>query len=202
VRIGVVIPTIEGREKMYEITRRTYEHTLGDEVEWRIVTVKQADSCGEAWQIGADELYNGFDPHYLHLGADDLVPLDGWWEAGVRVVEKGGVPGAYIRRPDGSLESCKAWETDGDDGELADLARVPFCSWQQWLRISPIPPIQYYSDNAFHDKARDYGWPCIIDHGYAFIHHRPATPRPGENEQMIRDHRYYEQWRASGAFIP
>lgn len=196
VELAVVIPTIDDRYHSYVRTRNAYFRTLQG-VEWRLVTVRNADSCGAGWQMGADEVQEYLEPDYIHLSADDLIPREGWFEAGKEAVSWGAVPGAVIHRPDGSLESMAAWETAGKHKGRADLARIPFCSWDQWQFIQPIPPIQYYSDNAFHDRAAMNGWPCLTHDRYAFIHHKPRQLRPGEQEQMIRDSQAYEEWRRS-----
>lgn len=194
VYLSVVIPHVAGRDEVYEMVISAYRETLVG-VDYEIITVNDRPNCGMAWQEGA-EIANG---KYLHLGADDLEPLPGWFQAATYTVGfSHAVPGARIIRPDGSLESCANWETEGKDGQPADLARVPFCTMDMWDEIGPMIPLQYYSDNWFHERAKRIGYPCRINRKYSFVHHRPANLRPGESDQMIRDMKAFEMYMASG----
>jgi hypothetical protein len=38
----------------------------------------------------------------------------------------------------------------------------------------------------------------LLEPDYQFVHHRPRTMRPGENEQMIRDQFEYHRYLAMG----
>lgn len=190
--IGVVIPTIRGREASLERTIEAYERTCSSV---NIMVVHDEPSCGSAWQIGAEEVAGD----WLHLTADDIEPLEGWAEAAIEVYGRGDLPAGPVWRPAGDLESCRGWELWGEDGEVADLARVPFCSMDDWRRrISPMIPTQYYSDDWFTFRASSLGRRPTIDHRYQFVHHRPATMRMGEHQRMIADQIEYERYVRDG----
>jgi hypothetical protein len=190
--ISVVIPTIRGREGLFRQCVKDYRE-LTPNVE--IIDVHDAPSCGIAWQTGS-RVASG---EYLHLSADDLEPLKGWWEAGIRAVRNRIVPASRVWRPTGKIESGVAWDRDGRDGQPAVLAQVPFCSMEDWFGgIGPMVPLQYYSDNWFQRRAEAIGLSCVLVDKYEFIHHRPQGPREGEWEQMAADRLEYERYCASG----
>lgn len=190
--ISVVIPTIEGRESLYEQAVKDYKE-LTPNVE--IISVHNAASCGAAWAHGA-LLASG---DYLHLSADDLEPTEGWWKAGMRAVHNRQVPAARVWRPTGGIESGVAWGQNGRDGQPAALAQIPFCSMEDWHNgIGPMVPLQYYSDNWFQFKAEQIGLRCVLVDGYEFIHHRPQGPREGEFEQMAADKVEYDRYCTEG----
>lgn len=191
--ISVVIPTIDGREELFEQCVRDYQELSPPDTE--IIVVKNMPNCGSAWQKGADSAHGD----YLHLTADDIEPLEGWWEAALLAWEYGAVPAARVFRPDGGLESAVRWETPGADGAAAFLCQIPFCSMDTWrAHIGPMIPTQYYSDNWFTDKAEAAGYRCRLKHGYDFVHHRPRYLRQGEQEQMLHDRSQYEYYQRHG----
>lgn len=190
--ISVVIPTIGGREGLFMRCVKDYrEFTPNVE----IIVVHDAPSCGAAWQAGS-RMATG---DYLHLSADDLEPMEGWWKAGIRAVHNRQVPASRVWRPTGKIESGVAWDKNGLDGQPAQLAQVPFCSMDDWEEgIGPMVPLQYYSDNWFQRQAEAIGLVCVLVDGYEFIHHRPQGPREGEWEQMSADKLRYDHYCMSG----
>jgi hypothetical protein len=152
-------------------------------------------NCGTGWQAGAEQATGD----YLHLTADDIEPLPGWWQAAILMVDRGFLPGAHVWRPDGSLESAVKWEQDGYPDDPCDLCRIPFCSMKQWEKIGPMIPVQYYSDNWFTDRAKVLlNMDTRLAPGYDFVHHRPRGQRPGEQNQMLKDQAEYLRYVARG----
>lgn len=165
--ISVVIPTITGREHLFEQTVAAYRETADVEV----ITVKNRTTCGEAWTAGA-KLATG---DFLHLSADDLIPHEGWAEAAIEAVASDWYPSPRLVRPDGSIES------DGSMGGGMLLPEhkcvvacvsspFPFMATTEWQEIGPCPPIHYYADDYLATMARAFGLSPMAVPAYCFTH--------------------------------
>jgi hypothetical protein len=188
-KVSVVIPTIQGREELLANSIRAYEETSNDSCE--VIIVSNRPTCGIAWQEGSEQATGD----YLHFSADDIEPLPGWLEAACAAVDALQViPSPRVLRPDGTLESCVRWETEGENGDEPDICRIPFMSMAQWEQFAPMIPLHYYTDNWFTYQARKAGYRVEVCRDYAFVHHRPPTLRAGEQRQMIHDQQMYERY--------
>lgn len=187
--ISVVIPTVTGRERWLEQCLDAYTKTS---VETRLETIiiKDRDTCGIAWQDGAD----ASSGDYIHFTADDLTPHPGWHQAAVGVVEQGALPCPLILGPHGTLESCGTWGQLDPDGSPAELARVPFMSRAQWDKIGPMEPWHYYTDNLISWKGYRVGIPTVVSHGYKFTHHWAQEKRK-TNDQLQADWLRFEAYK-------
>lgn len=163
--ISVIVPTITGREHWLGACVAAYQETAPGRLE--IVVVKDRETCGLAWQAGADRAQGD----YLHFTADDIVPHPGWWKAAVECVGTGAIPSARILNGDGTLQSSGAWGVDAEEGTVTDIARVPFCSRKQWASIGPSLETHYFTDNWFAHRASLAGIPTVVCRDYLFTHH-------------------------------
>jgi hypothetical protein len=188
--ISVVIPTVDGRQEHYERCFNAYCNTLEPwpgsplEGEYEIQTVANRETCGIAWQIGADRSIG----EYLHFTADDLEPHRGWAEAAVAAISEGFIPMPTIYGPDGSVEPLGA--------ATAGCTRIPFCSSEMWEAIGPMLPIHYYTDNYFSIRAMRAGIELREVPEYAFTHHWAEARRGAgmsQQERMLHDRREFER---------
>lgn len=165
--ISVVIPTISARVEAGWLNRclDAYERTSGSN--WEPIIVHDQPTCGIAWNFGIERA-NG---HYIHLSADDLEPLPGWWQPAIDSVERDELPAARILNPDGTLQSCGTDDQEHDSGEEASVARIPFATADQFAKIGPMMREQYMGDYWFSHRGREVGLRTIVQRDYAFIHH-------------------------------
>lgn len=191
--ITVVIPTIRGREDMFDRTVDAFEDTTDEKLQF--VVVRDRPTCGEAWNDGA-ELAGG---DYLMLAADDMLPHDGWAETAIQAAEGRVYPAPWIKRVDGSTECCG---TLGSGLLLDDRARdglpvcnspVPFMRRELWLSVGPAIPAHCYSDDYLAYRARLAGLSVEVRRGYVFTHldgqvgHRPIVARAMADRVMYAE---------------
>ena len=194
-RLLVVIPTVTGREHHLRRCERAYRAVTPPDVQLDIATWLDKPTCGEVWNTGA-RFAATLRADYVHMTADDLEPLPGSIEAAIEIVDKGATPSALIwtardGQPD-TLESHGTWAMHFLSPTEVDMSRIPFCRPEQWI---PIPPIHYWSDNAFSVACRVQSIPMIADQRYAFRHHWASEGRIAMNsEQWYREQATYEQW--------
>lgn len=187
----VVIPTVTGRENFLDDCLDNYGVTLGENrwrKKWDVAVVVDRSTCGEAWNRGAKLAQEkGFD--YVHMTADDLIPLEGWYEAAVETLESGFLPCARVLRPDGSIEAFGDWGKESIDWDFAPGASVPFCRTKDWI---DIPEIHYYSDNAFDwAQSQVNGYQFRARTNYAFTHHSAQT---GRKQITSEEKEIFERW--------
>jgi hypothetical protein len=173
-RIGVVLPTIRGRESLLERTQDAYLEATPSNIELVIVVPKDADCIGDAWNAGAKAL-KGCECEYLHLGADDLLPGPVWAEAGISAAEGDVYPSPRITLEDGSLESCGTlgagfFLPEVRDGTPATSSGMPFLPFDLWESIQPLPSLHYYCDDLIAFMARSQGLRCEVRRDYHFTH--------------------------------
>lgn len=171
--LSVVIPSIAGREHWLAQCVAAYEAT--SPAGTQILVVMDKPSCGEAWDEGAKDATGA----YVHLTADDLVPLPGWFEAATAVSDQGGVPIAHVLSavgPDGAWLESSVMNTQSYllGGRLAPNVLVPFLSREQFDDDedgdSWIVPIHYGSDDWVTFLADRRGIPMVAAPGYRFGH--------------------------------
>jgi hypothetical protein len=205
--IGIVIPTVDGREADLERCLAAYESTAAREgVAVHCIVVTNRPTCGIAWQQGADHLTSGAHfgteaegaqavelrggvPDYLHFTADDLEPLPGWATAAIDACNSGAIPAPLVYGPDGLQVQSAGGAGDGvlyttppPPGEPVAWCAVPFMRTADWLgdwigAIGPMVPLHYYTDDWFSYRAGLQGLPIRFTPGYAFRHYDAAPGR-------------------------
>jgi hypothetical protein len=191
VRIGVVIPTVPGRERELRRALHSTENAfrpVGVDV---IAHIENGHAtCGEAWQAGGVWFAEHFhDVNYLLFSADDLIADERWIGAALRRVQRAGeLPAPQLFTGDGRRDPRT---DDGPDGVLVHFPRVPFVPWALWEAMGPIPPLHYYSDCWIGDRAAEHGYTFRVTAGFAFTHLWSQAGRLGDERQVI-DRRIYE----------
>lgn len=189
--VGVVIPTVDGREHWLGRCRASYERTLA-EYEAEILVIPNQPTCGDAWNIGVLALLMG-QCDVIHLTADDIEAHDGWLEAGFARLNRNELPAARILNGDGSLQSCGD-QFDRPEGFVTEIARIPLLTPPVAAAIFPIPDgMHYYTDNVVSDRARAVGWPTVVTRDYLFTHHLAGE---GRLDRLDTDHDLWLQSRS------
>lgn len=166
VRLGIVIPTIAGREESLGRTISAYMASSGDGAVLEVI--KNQPSWPAACNVGRRALAGRAD--ILHFGADDLVPQPGWLEPCLPVLEAGELPAPRVWNHE---REGIPWSEplDGEPGSLTDFTRVPILTAAMAEQIGDWPEIVYYADCWVSAKARSLGWPTRVVAGYDFVHH-------------------------------
>lgn len=197
-KLGIVIPTVAGREEHFERCNRAYCETLRSlPVPYLVVVARDRPTCGIAWREGADFLMRqGCD--VLHFSADDLEPLPGWYQSGMAAVMASWYPGPVIFKPDGSLDTCGHVNRWLPDREECEFSEIPLMTTDQYREWGPSLPLHYYTDNWFSHRAREAGTVTRVTYGYHFKHHWAPAAR---NQRMAEDGREYDRY-FSGVLEP
>lgn len=194
-RIGIVIPTIAGREQSLQRTIRSYRsHTRG--VETIFCIHENAQASGEGWRKGAATLHAGWGPSdYLHLTNDDIEVTDpDWWRACVETCDEGKLPAPVVFNPDGSLQSAGGQigapgdliAEIGRDGSPVGFTTVPFLSWTQWVEIGMLD-VHYSSDVWVSERGKQLGMETVLRHAYQLTHHNHSVGREGQMRRSVED---------------
>lgn len=194
--ITVVVPTIAGREDHYK--RCVDAYAARSVYRLQLVTVRDLPTCGEAWNVGAEQAEGDF----LHFSADDLEPHEGWDVAAVEAVGNGHLPAPRILNPGRSVDYCGEHGLDLPDGTVVGMSVIPFMSRAMWDAIGPVLPIHYYSDNWISYRAGLAGFKTVVYRRFEFTHHW-AQPGRGAgmsySQRMAFDRaRYVAEVRAAG----
>lgn len=198
-KVAVVLPTIRGREAMFARVEKAYRDTTPAPVLY--VVVRDEPNWPAACNAGtARALEQGVDA--IFYGADDLVPLAGWYEAMVRCLEVGWLPAPEAvydapgcgRNVDG-LEPLKI-DDDGPPGATTFFSRVPAVR-AEWAReLGAWPDMDYYADLWLSVAARRLlGVETVVVTGYRFVHYWNQTGR------LDTDERLQESWRRYTAAV-
>jgi glycosyltransferase involved in cell wall biosynthesis len=189
--ISVVIPTIPGRENLFDQTVEALEATANG-TRLQFIVPRGHKTCGEGWNAGA-ELADG---DYLMLAADDMIPHDGWLEAAVMAADEGVYPAPWIVNPDGSTLCCGTLGSglllsgDARDGLPVCNSPVPFMCRDRWPEIGPSIPTHCYSDDYLAFRARIAGLSVEVRRAFKFTHldgqhgHMPLVLRAGVDREL------------------
>lgn len=185
--IAVVIPTIPGREELYERTVAAYKATA----EVTIITVRNRPTIGQAWNDGA-EVALTTDADYLHLSADDVEPQPGWSEACIGLADTGIYPSPRILNIDGTLHSCGTMGggmllPECDSGMPCASSPFPFMRMGAWNEIGPCPPIHYYADDYLGWRARMCGLDVQVSREFCLLHLEGMTGRAPLVKRAMQD---------------
>lgn len=202
VRVGVVLPTVTGREELLRRTREGYEAATPKDVELMIVSPRDADGVAEGWELGVAAL-DGCD--FIHLSADDVLPGPSWAEAAILAAEDGVYPSPRILKVDGSLESCGTlggglWLEEMEDGAPAGASGFPFFAADLWDAIRPLPRIHYFADDFVAYQARRQGLIPKVVRDYCFTHLEGQVGRLRHEAKNLYDRQVYRLAIAERAF--
>ncbi len=181
--ISVVVPTVTGREEVFEQVCLAY---ASEEYPFEVEYLFERDhpTVGCAWQAGAERASGD----YIHLTNDDCEPHPGWWIPAVEAVDAGFIPAPQVYNTAGDPQSLPAWGSVAADWTSVHCSTIPFFSRHQWEKIRPLLLSHYYSDPFITDRAQAAGWPCVLRTGYAFTHHWSQVKRgAGMGNQALRE---------------
>jgi hypothetical protein len=191
--ISVVLPTIRGREDLFDRTVAAFELTTDEELQF--VVVRDRPTCGDAWNEGAT-LASG---EHLMLATDDMEPHDGWAEAAIHAAENGVYPAPWIKRLDGTTECCGTLggglllTADARDGLPVCNSPIPFMLRNHWRQLGPTIPAHCYSDDYLGYRARLAGLKVEVRREYLFTHldgqvgHQPLVARAMADRQLYAE---------------
>lgn len=192
--IAVVIPTIRGREALYERTVAAYRATA----DVSIITARDRPTIGQAWNNGAEAALGVPGVEYLHLSADDVEPQPGWAEAATRTADRGGYPSPRILNIDGSLHSCGTMGggmllPECGDGTVCGSSPFPFMRLDEWAGVGPSIPAHYYADDFLAWSARQQGLEPVVVRDFCLVHlegtqgRSRMVQRSADDRQMFLD---------------
>lgn len=169
-KVSVVIPTIDGRESLFEQTVAAYRQLQSVELE--IIAPRGFSSIGEAWVKGAAKATGQF----IHLSADDVIPHAGWFSAALRAANALKYPSPRLLNVDGSLHSCGTMGggmllPECADGTRCNSSPFPFFRAEHTeALIGSLPPIHYYADDLLAARACSLGLVPTVCRDYCFTH--------------------------------
>lgn len=186
--LSVIIPTLYGREDSLKRCVDAYEATGPPEME--IITVANKPTWPTACNIG----YTMAKGDILHFSADDLEPLDGWWqEAFAWLEEHDELPAPKVM--DFSVDGPWHNHMDGPDKAIPEFTRIPLMRRDQYERIGPWPEYNYVADIWLSEKARTLGIETRNIHSYAFVHHWSQVGRTDNHRTLVEASRVLQRLR-------
>lgn len=199
--LSIVLPTVQGREQHFDKALAAY--TRHSRIPVEIIVIRDQPTCGRAWNLGALQATGD----YIHFGADDVEPHDGWDVPAREVCDDGNIPSPMLYRADGCL-----YHADGEfaapppDGHVCRLnSYAPFCSAAQYEQIGPTIDAHYGTDDFFSWRAIQMGAQIILRHGYAFTHHFAEVRRGAgmsESDRHAHDTVVLQEAIARGTAFP
>lgn len=183
--IHIVIPTIQGREGIYHTSRASY--SARTEAEHSIYVAHDLPTCGEAWNLGWQEVRRVGQPgDYVHLTCDDILPEPGWDAAARRVADTGKLPACKLLYPDGRV--CYWGDSFHPIPDMTPVARatIMFFPWELAQKVMPCIPVHYFSDDWLSWAAAMEGYPAAYAEGYTFTH---LWAQHGRGAGMTEDER-------------
>ena len=174
VKIGIILPTVAGREQVFDRVLAAYAATRPSGWEFDLIVPEGHATVGDAWNAGAEDV----DADYVFYAIDDCEPHDGWAQVAVQTADAGYIPAPRLERPDGSLESCGSMGYGQLLSECADCTPcrntgVIFVK-QDWP-LGRFLAIHFGADDDYCWRAAIHGHACVYRSGMVFTHHHETT---------------------------
>lgn len=205
VRVGVVIPTIDGRDDLLAQTMESYRAQDGAQVTFAVV--RGAPTIGEGWAQGIIAL-SGSDVDYVALSADDVLHNTPTALANaVACAVFGYVASPRIVNVDGSLHSCGTFGggmllPDVTDGMPCVASPFPVIGIRDAEAIAPrIPPIHYYADDAVAHLLRLRRRRVIVCRRYELTHLEGVRGRDAMVRRAMADRQTFLESCASDGIM-
>jgi hypothetical protein len=181
-KVGIVLPTVDGRESVFERVFAAYGETRPTGTEFEFSIPENYPTVGAAWNAGAD-----LDCDYLFFAIDDAEPHHGWCQAAVETVDSGYIPAPRLERPDGSVESCGSMGFGMLLPECADWtpcrnAGLVFVKQEWYSGVGEFLPIHFAADDDWCWRAALHGHPLRYRERVRFTHHHETL-----GSQRVRD---------------
>ena len=156
--IGIVLPTIKGREHLLEQSVDAWQEQEVENHDVAIYIVHDKSSIGMGWQAGAEyALKDGAE--FLCLTGDDLIPHEGALAAGIHEAMMNMLPSPLIFEH-GKVLSCGSLGGGMHLPRIRDHApcatsQIPLFHASMWEVVGPIPDIHYYASDYVSWMLRD-----------------------------------------------
>ncbi len=194
-KVAVVIPTVTGRETVFERVLDAYADTRPTGWEFDITVPEDHPTVGEAWNAGATDV----DADYVFFAIDDLEPHRGWAQVAALTVDAGYVPAPRQEFPDGSLESCGSLGfgivlPECPDKTPCRNAGVLFMRPEWYEETGGFLPIHYSCDDDYSWRLALAGHTLLYRSGMRFTHHHEQRGTLGiranakQHHQAMIDH--------------
>ena len=176
-KIGLVIPTVPGREESLEQVLTAYEETCDPDVEFDVTIREGYPNCGEAWNDGYADVA---DSDYVFFTLDDLEPRPGWEQVAASTTDAGYIPAPRMLNPDGTVQSCGSMGLGAVMPECPDRTPcrntgVIFCTPSMFEEVGRFLPIHYAVDDDWNWRAALAGYQVLYRSGMTFTHHNVTT---------------------------
>jgi hypothetical protein len=198
--LTIVCPTIDGREESFARMLASYEATIPANVDVDFISPRNCRTWGEGVVRGMAEAGR---LQYVHLTADDLEALPGWFEAGRETVVRGMYP-APLLDTFGEIAYGHPPTPDMSDWKDSQTSVIPFMTQRMWFAMMDqnvgevLADLHYYSDNLMSHALRQAGVKTVGRTGYRFNHHHEMHGRGAgmgtQDARMQRDGIRFEQW--------
>lgn len=175
-KIAIILPTVAGREAVFDRVLAAYAGTRPAGWEFDITVPEGHATVGDAWNAGTADV----EADYVFYAIDDAEPYIGWAQVAVQTADAGYIPAPRLERPDGSLESCGSMGYGQLLGECSDCTPCRNTGLifvkSEWVgRIGEFLPIHFGADDDYCWRAAVHGHPCVYRSGMVFTHHHVVT---------------------------
>lgn len=172
-KVGIVLPTVPGRERVFDRVYGAFEATCPPGWEFDIVVPEGFPTVGQAWNDGVPDV---LDSDYLFLTIDDLEPHPGWLAVAAQTVDAGFIPAPRQEFSDGTLESCGSLGfgqllPEAPDCTPCRNAGVVFVRPEWYEQVGPFLPIHFATDDDWNYRATLHGYYLLYRSGMRFTHH-------------------------------
>lgn len=173
-RVGIVFPTVDGREATADKVLNAFEATRPYGWEFIFSIPENYSACGPAWNDGARDLLGDVD--YLFFTIDDAEPHPGWVEVAARTVDAGYLPAPRMLFPDGRVESCGSMGfgqllPDCPDKTPCRNTGILFMKPEWFAEVGDFLPHHYAVDDDWNWRAFLAGYQMLYRSGMVFTHH-------------------------------
>ena len=202
--ILICCPTVPGRQA-YLCNMAVGFATRTPEVDYNLSIVTDALSAGTGWNRAVEQGLEWFpETTHIHFGNDDVVPATGWAPPLIEACDAGCVPCPRIEPAGGHIRDQQIFQThppmapdyypvprDPNAYWYADIperqpqedwaecnhGNLPTCSREAWEKIGPFPPVHYFTDSLFYDRARKFGYKVVARMDSVFFNYNANIGR-------------------------
>lgn len=146
-----------------------------------------------SWGEGCNQLAAEATGDHWLLACDDIVPVAGWYDAALEMLETGVVPMSHYWTPEGEPLNPKY---DGlAHGTPVDWTRTFFLTPGLYREIGPLLDATWYTDLDYSERLIAAGWPIQACDGFSFLHLHGERDWATEAELAVQ----FERWQEARA---